>query len=68
MDAENKVDFEASLGFLCDIWEYRLRREGWELCNWFLKYKEHKMKKKSMAKYMRAASFMGSLPKQFLTS
>lgn len=45
MDAENKVDFEASLGFLCDIWEYRLRRKGWELCNWFLKYKEHKMKK-----------------------
>ena len=45
VNAEKKVDFEDRLGPLRDIWEYILERKGWELCNWFLKYKEHKMKK-----------------------
>ena len=45
VETENEVDFEEHLGYLCDIWEYWLARKGWELQNWFLKYKEHKMKK-----------------------
>ena len=66
-DAENEVDFEERLGSLRDIWEYRLGRKGWQLYNWFLKYKEDKMKK-CMIKLVRAASGMGSPPTQFVTN
>ena len=67
VDAENEVDFEERLGSLCDIWEYRLGGKGLELYNWFLKYKEEKMKK-CMIKLVRAASGMGSSRKQFVTN
>ena len=67
VDFENEVDFEERLGSLCDIWEYRLGRKELELYNWFLKYKEEKMKK-CMIKSVRAASGMGSSPKQFVTN
>ena len=67
VDAENEVDFEERLSTLRDIWEYRLGRKGWELYNWFLKYKEDKMKK-CMIKSVRVASGMGSPPTQFVTN
>ena len=67
VDVENEVDLEERLGSLCDIWEHRLGRKGWKLCNWFLKYKEEKMKK-CMIKLVRVASGMGSPPKQFVTN
>ena len=67
VDAENEVDFEERLGSLRDILECRFGRKRWELYNWFLKYKEEKMKK-CMIKSVRAASGMGSPPKQFLTN
>ena len=65
--AENEVDFEERVGSLCDIWEYRLDRKELELYNWFLKYKEEKMKE-CMIKLVRAASGMGSSRKQFVTN
>ena len=66
-DAENEVDFEERLDSLCDIWKYRLGKKGWELYNWFLKYKKDEMKK-YMIKSVRAASGMASPPKQFVTN
>ena len=67
VDAENEVDFEELLDSLCDIWKYRLGRKGWELYNWFLKYKEEEMKK-CMIKSVKTASGMGSPLKQFVTN
>ena len=68
VDAENEVDFEELLDSLCDIWKYRLGRKGWELYNWFLKYKEEEEMKKCMIKSVKTASGMGSPLKQFVTN
>ena len=67
VETENEVNFEEHLGYLCDIWEYWLARKGWELQNWFLKYKENKMKK-CMIMSVRAPSCISTLLKQFLNN
>ena len=54
LDAVKEVNFEERLGSLRDIWEYRLSRKEWELYNWFLKYKEEKIKKCMMKSVLDA--------------